>query len=165
MNTELSESIARVKELLQTVRNAAMATVNEDGSPHNTPFHYSIDETREHIYAASSPEAQHSRNLARTGQAFIVIYDPSAPNGLYMQAENAHELSGSELQQGLEVWNAQRAREGRPPLDRSLFSDESPQRMYRFDIVGYATNHSERNAAGIIVRDIRVPIHREDLLA
>ena len=30
------------KELLGAVRHAAMATVNEDGSPHNTPVLFSI---------------------------------------------------------------------------------------------------------------------------
>jgi hypothetical protein len=34
----------RAERLLNTVRYAAMATINQDGPPHNTPFHYILKE-------------------------------------------------------------------------------------------------------------------------
>lgn len=155
----------RGRELLATVRHAAMATVNEDGTPHNTPFYYLVDDAREHIYLASSPDAVHSQNIARTGQAFVVIYQAGQGSGLYLQAENAHEITDeSELQQGLKVWNANRAEEGKPPLAADFFAGDSPQRMYKFDLVRYYVNHSEKDTAGNILRDIRTEITREDLL-
>ena len=161
----MQQNIERAKELLKTVRHAAMATVNADGSPHNTPFHYLIDAEREHIYSASSPDALHSQNIARTGQAFIVIYEAGQGGGLYLQAENAHEVTDlTELNTGLKVWNAKRVQEGRKPLDTSFFTGNSPQRMYRFDLARYYVNHSERDAAGNILRDIRTEITREDLV-
>lgn len=161
----MDESISRAKELLATVRHAAMATVNADGSPHNTPFHYLIDDTREHIYSASSPDAVHSQNIARTGQAFIIIYEAGQGGGLYLQAENAHEITDeSELQEGLKVWNATRAKAGKQLLTASSFTGGSPQRMYRFDLVRYYVNQSEKDAAGNVLRDIRAEITKEDLL-
>lgn len=154
----------RAKELLGTVRHAAMATINEDGSPHNTAFHYVIDDAREHIYWASSPESLHSQNLAHTGQAFIVIYEAGKGGGLYLQTENAHELVGDELKQGLGVWNAQRARAGRPKHGAQYFTGESAQRMYRTEITKYWVNYSEKDEQGNVLRDARQEITREDLL-
>jgi general stress protein 26 len=164
MDEVIQERIQRATELLTTVRHAAMATVNADGSPHNTPFHYLIDGSREHIYWSSSPDSVHSQNLARTRQAFIVIYEPGQGGGLYMQGENAHEVSGEEMEQGLAVWNAKRAEEGRNPLGPDFFSGNATQRMYRIDLVRFWVNHSEKDAAGNILRDIRTEITREGLL-
>lgn len=166
MNDEIvNQRIGRAKELVKTVHHAAMATVNEDGSPHNTPFFYVIDESREHIYWSSSPDSLHSRNLARTGTAFIVIYEPNVGGGLYLQADNAHELTGSELERGLEVINATRSQGDKPPIGPEIYTGKSPQRMYRVTITHYSVNVSEKNAAGDTVRDTRHEIQSKDLLA
>ncbi|MFA5004282.1 MAG: pyridoxamine 5'-phosphate oxidase family protein [Candidatus Saccharimonadales bacterium] len=164
MKTELDAHIERARELLKTTRHAAMATVNEDGSPHNTPFRYIVDDTCEHIYWASSPESVHSQNLARTGRAFIVVYEPGKGGGLYLQAENVHVTETDELQTGMKIWNAKRAKEHKPPLDSVLFTGDSPQRMYRVDLVKYWVNYSEKDNAGNILKDHRHEITREDLL-
>ena len=161
----VEDRIQRARELLSTARNAAMATVNADGSPHNTPFHFIIDDTREHIYWSSSPESLHSQNLARTEQAFIVIYEADKGGGLYLQGEQAHELSDDELGQGLAVWNAQRAKEERSSLQAGRFTGESPQRMYRISITKYWVNASEKDAAGNVTQDYRHEITREELRA
>jgi hypothetical protein len=141
-----------------------MATVNTDGSPHNTPFHYLVDDFREHLYWSSSPTSAHSQNLARTGQAFIVIYEPGQGGGLYMQAENSHEVSGDELEQGLAVWNAKRVQENRLPLGAGFFTGSAMQRMYCTDLVRFWVNYSEKDESGNILRDVRQEISREDLL-
>lgn len=160
----MQDQIDRAKALLKKVRHAAMATVNADGTPHNTPFHYIIDSAKEHLYWASGPETVHQQNLARTGQAFIVIYEPGTGGGLYLQGVNAHELTGAELEQGLEVWNAKRAEEGRGPLTTDFFGNASPQHMCRVDLVKFWVNHSERDGKGNIIRDVRTEISREDLI-
>jgi general stress protein 26 len=155
----------RVGRLLNTVRNAAMATVNEDGTPHNTPFHYIIDDAFTHIYLVSSPDARHSRNLLRNGQAFIVIYDSNIPEGLYMEAENATTLDGDRLLEGMAVWNARRAQEGNEPLEPSFIAKGSPQCMYRLDIVRFWVNEVERDDQNRIIRDYRREVNREDLIS
>ena len=38
-----SDAIIKARELLQTTRHAAMATINVDGTPHNTPFFLSYN--------------------------------------------------------------------------------------------------------------------------
>lgn len=75
MNSDVERGVKRAKELLATARHATMATVNKDGSPHNTPYYFLYDETLEHLYWASHPESLHSGNVVRSQQIFVVVYD------------------------------------------------------------------------------------------
>src|SRR5258708_32021062 len=103
MDKDLEKSINRAKELLSTARHACMATVNEDGSPHNTPFRFLYDPKLEYIYWGSHPDSMHSLNINRTGKIFVVLYDIKEKGGLYMKCENAHAVNGDELKKALEV--------------------------------------------------------------
>jgi hypothetical protein len=165
MEELLEQKIQRARELLATVRHAAMATVNEDGSPHNSPVQFQIDHEYKYMYWASNPESLHSRNLARTGQLFAVLYEPRTGGGLYMKAQNAHELSGDELLEGLKERNRQRAEQNRPPIDLEHYTGSTPQRMYRAELAGFWVNVSEKDSAGNVTNDHREEITREDLLA
>jgi hypothetical protein len=66
----------------------------------------------------SSPEATHSRNIAVRPQIAIVIFDSHAPigagQGVYMLAE-AKELTGLELERGLEVFSRRSVASGGSP--------------------------------------------------
>lgn len=141
-----------------------MATVNADGTPHNTPFHYQIDEARRYIYWASNPESAHSQNLARTEKAFIVIYMPGTGDGLYARAESARIIEGDELQEGLRLRNAQRAEAGRQPIGIEHYTGTTEQRMYRAELVQFWVNEAKKNDNGNITNDWRVEISREDLV-
>lgn len=160
----LEAHITRAKELLATVRHAAMATVNEDGSPHNTPVQFQLDETQRFIYWASNPTAQHSQNVSRTGQLFVVVYTPGEGIGLYLRARAAHELSGDELQAGLRARNKQRAENGQQPVDAERYIGITSQRMYRAEIVQVWVNSYEKDTAGNVTNDYRQEISRGDLL-
>ncbi len=155
--------IARAKELLRTVRHAAMATVNEDGSPHNSPVQFQIDENLTHIYWASNPAARHSQNIARTGQLFVVLYEPGKGGGLYLRCEGAHVLSGEELREGVQLRNKQRAELDIPPISVEHYTGSTPQRMYRAEIKRLWVNASEKDEAGNVTNDYRYEIAREDL--
>lgn len=161
----IQKRISRAKELLATGRHAAMATVNADGSPHNTPFYLILDDKLEHIYFGSHPESIHTQNVLRTGQMFIVIYDLNQIGGLYMKAENGHELKDKELEEGLTAHNTTRARDGKPPLGREYYEGNNPQRMYGADLVTFWINAEERGGPeNHIVREYRHEIRRGDLI-
>ena len=159
----VTERVERARQLLGTAKHAAMATVNNDDSPHNTPFFFIIDEALEYIYWASSPTSLHSQNIERTGQLFVVIYESGIGGGLYIKCENGHELSSNELKKALRVHNAKRQRDNKPPLDRKLYSGKSPQRMYGAKLVTFWVNLAERNAQGNIIRDYRHEIQRANI--
>lgn len=120
MHEDVKSRIIRAKELLKTAKHAAMATVNEDGSPHNTPFYLILDDQLRRVYFGSHPDSLHSQNVVRTGQLFVVVYDMIEKGGLYMRAVNGRQLSGQMLDEGLAVHNATRARDGKRAIERVL---------------------------------------------
>ncbi len=164
MNEDLKRKIDRVKELIQKGRHASMATVNSDGSPHNTPFRFMHDAKLEHIYWASHPESLHSQNILRTGQIFVVLYDLIDRGGLYIKAEGGKILKEDEVNEGLEIHNRLRKEEGKDPLPESYYGEESPQKMWRAKIKNLWINNSERDANGILVKDQRYEISAKDLI-
>lgn len=164
MDEDLKRKIQRAKELLATSRHAAMATVNEDGSPLNTPLRFILDPKLEYFYWGSHPESTHSVNLLRTGKAFIVLYDAIQRGGLYIQAEGAHALSGDELVNALALHNKKRAEEGADALTLEYYSGDSPQRMWSAHMTNFWVNKSEKDTKGHVARDGRQEITTKDLL-
>jgi hypothetical protein len=163
MKEHIQVRIERAKELLATVRNASMATVNVDGTPHNTPFFFIRDNTLRHIYWSSHPESLHSQNAERTGNVFIVLYEGSAGGGLYIKATQAKQLVGSELEEAISVHNSMRKREGKKLIPPSYYSGKSPQRMYGAQPVSFFVNVSERDADGLIIKEYRHEVSPADL--
>jgi hypothetical protein len=148
------------------VTQAAMATVNPDGSPHNTPFYLILDDKLEHIYFGSHPKSVHTQNVVRTGQLFVVVYDLRERGGLYMKAENGHELHDKELMEGLAVHSAFRVRDGRPALPPEYYNQpDSSQRMYGADLTTFWVNIASRGgSSNHIIREYRHEIAQKQLL-
>lgn len=164
MNEDLQKRILRAKDLIVTSRYAAMATVNEDGSPHNTPFRFLHDQKLEYIYWGSHPESLHSLNVTRTGKIFVVLYDRLERGGLYIKGEEAHELTGEELEEALAIHNAARLEEGAQPLDINYYTEDSAQRMWRSKVTKLWVNGVERDSDGHVIKDNRIEIRAEELI-
>jgi hypothetical protein len=164
MSKTIEEQIERAKELLSVARHASMATVNEDGTPHNTPFMLMYDDTLEHIYWGSHPEAEHSKNILRTGQIFVALYDAVERGGLYIRANDAHQLDGAELDKALAIHNRLREARGQDQLPLSYYVGTSPQRMWSAAIAQLWVNGTKRGEDGHITQDIRTEISATDLL-
>jgi hypothetical protein len=162
---QLEEKVDRARYLLHTIRHAAMATVNADGSPHNTPYFFMRSPDLRYLYWGSHPESIHSQNVLRTGQIFVVLYDAMERGGLFIRADHAHSTDGEELEQALAAHNARRTAEGKDPLPLSYYQGDNPQRMWVATTRQFWTNGSERDANGLIIRDLRSEITREQLLA
>jgi hypothetical protein len=161
MGATLPERLERVRELLKTVRHVAIATVNADGSPHNSPVFAGTDDQL-NVYWLSCHDNQHSQNIDRDGQAFLVFFDSTGDGGgLYIQA-NARKLEGDELADGLRVLNNARERHDRyqPDVD---FIDSSDQCLYRATPEKMWVNLAERDDADRIIRDYRHEIFLADL--
>lgn len=160
----LEQQIERAKELLRTARHAAMATVNEDGTPHNTPFLFLHDDALEHIYWGSHPDSLHSKNVLRTGKIFVVLYDAAIRGGLFIQAEDAHPVEGEELERALAAHNRVRASRGQDQLPLEYYAGGSPQRMWQAAITHFWVNGTLRDESGHIIQDIRTEVRVSDLL-
>lgn len=153
----------RAKELLKTVRHAAIATVNADGSPHNSPVFSTWDDDL-NFYWASGKDTQHSQNIQRDPRVFVVLFDSmDKGGGLYMQGE-ARVLEGAELPEALEVVNVQRTALGRAPLTTEYFSGGNPNRLYKAIRRTTWVNVTERDGQGLVTREYRREVTPRDLL-
>lgn len=83
---------AMAKRIIDGNRYMTIATVDGDGRPWATPVYFSPDGYRD-LYWISSPETQHSRNLAIRSEVSIVVFDSQVGIGkaeaVYMRAHAA----------------------------------------------------------------------------
>ena len=154
----------RAKELIYTSRHIALATTNADGSPHNSPVRFFYDEKLENIYWGSNAEALHSQNILRTGQLFGVLFDRIEFGGVFIKCEGGHVLDGKELEDGLEITNSSRAKEGQQKITLDYYAAGSVQKMWSAKITNLWINMPVRNENGFILRDERVELERNILL-
>lgn len=141
-----------------------MATVNEDGSPHNSPLVFLYDDNFDHIYWASHPESKHSKNVIRTGQAYFVAFDGvGGGKGMYVKVDNGQITEGEDLIIALKVHNRFRTNIGKDTLDIAYYTGESPQRMWRASVKQAWINASERGSYGRLSKDFKIEIPLEEL--
>ena len=164
MHTTLDQQIERARELLRTIRHASMATVSQDGSPHNSPFMFLHDDQLQHIYWGSHPASTHSQNILRTGQLFVVLYDALERGGLYLRCSGGHILEGKELVVALAIHNRVRASRGQDQLPLEYYQGKAPQRMWGAHIEQLWVNGTSRDQNGHVIQDIRSAITAADLL-
>jgi uncharacterized protein YhbP (UPF0306 family) len=104
MAPELAEV---VRSVIDANRYMALGTADEAGHPWVTPVWFASEDYR-NFHWVSSPDAKHSRYLAARPEVAIAIFDSSVPVGgaqaVYMKGV-AEELTGSDLEQGLEVFD------------------------------------------------------------
>jgi hypothetical protein len=106
-----------------------LGTVDEAGAPWVTPVAFASADYRE-FYWTSFVEARHSTNLSKRPRISMVIFDSTAPiytgQAVYMSGV-AEELSGAELERGLEVYPPP----GANPCTPADLLPPVPYRLYR----------------------------------
>lgn len=63
-----------VIDVLNLIPFGALATTNEDGSPHVVPMHFCADDRN--MYWFSMEDAQHSQNIARNPMMSFAVWTP-----------------------------------------------------------------------------------------
>ena len=123
---------AHARALLDANRYLTLATVNADGRPWTSPLYFAFAGERD-FYWVSETDALHSRNLAGRPQVSIAVFDstvaPYHGRAVYAAAQ-AREVSGDDLDRGLEVYPGPGHRGG-APVTRSDVTGASPYRLYR----------------------------------
>ncbi len=123
---------AHARALLDTNRYLTLGTIDPNGRPWTSPVYFTSADERA-FYWTSATDAQHSRNLAERPQVSIVVFDstvaPYHGRAVYAVGE-ARELSGDDLDRGLEVYPGPSHRGG-GPITRDDVTGPSPYRLYR----------------------------------
>ncbi len=167
-DTRHLRQIELAKNLLKTVRHAAYATMNEDCTPHNSPLMLIYNEDLSKLYIGSYTESLHTKNMLRTGETFVVLYDSftKGQGGVYITGVNAHECEGDELVEALRVHNSFRAKYNSKPIDIEYYKVPKPsQRMYGIDIAKIEIYSFVRGREhGFMVSEARVEVGPKDLL-
>lgn len=128
MNEELEKA---AREIIEQILYITIATAGEDGKPWNTPVYAAYDE-KYTFYWSSSPEAQHSKNITRSGNAFMMIYDSTQAEGtglgVYIQAHASEVHEESEIIHALKYCYG---RKHKSPKSVADFVGPSPRRIYK----------------------------------
>ena len=157
-------NISEIKEILAKINYASMATVNEDGTPHNSPLVFLYDDNFDYIYWGSHPNSQHSQNILRTGQAFFTAFDSTNGNiGLYFKAIEGKIVEGQDLKDALIIHNRFREKRGKDVIQLDYYEGKSPQKMWRAKIEKIWVNAYERSDGGKLMRDYKIEVDPTEL--
>ena len=130
-----------------------LGTVDENGRPWLSPVYFVAAGYRE-FYWASVTDTLHSRNLAVRPELSILIFDSTVPvyrgRAVFLTA-TATELSGAELDAGIDVYNGPGAARGALVVARADLEAPAPYRLYR----ATASQHYTLDPDG---HDLRVPV-------
>jgi hypothetical protein len=153
------DNIRSIKQTLSNVKYVSMATVNEDGSPHDSPVVFLYDKNFNYIYWGSHPESQHSKNILRTKRIFFVAYDSvEGSMGVYVKAEEGEITRGKNLTVALNVHNHFRNKWGKDSLSLGYYGENKPQKMWRAKVAKVWVNAYERGEDNRLVRDFKIEI-------
>ncbi len=162
----MDDEVTKAKQLLKNIRHFALATVNRDGTPHNTPLFCMFNQDLTKVYWGSHPDSLHSKNIERTHEGFLVIFDAveQGTGGLYVTLNNAHRVMDQELPEALSVHNARRAQYKKVPLDISYYQAPNVQKMWVADVARIEVYGVVRDAGGHIYKEGRVEVLAKELL-
>jgi len=94
-----------------------LGTSDGSGMPWVTPVYFAAEGYRD-FYWVSAPDRTHSRNIAARPQIAIVVFNSQVPigqgQGVYMAA-TASEITGDELERGIEVFSRVSTNHGARP--------------------------------------------------
>lgn len=165
MNDSIKQQMMQTANLLNDTMFAALATVNQDGSPHNTPLFFMHDEDLSNIYWGSRTDTKHSANIERDGRVYMVLYDSIkyGRGGLYITGANAKRLMNTELDEGLRVQNLARARFNKSPLPRTYYENNN-QALYCAKVAKIEIHVVNRGTDGRVASEVHHEVSANELL-
>jgi nitroimidazol reductase NimA-like FMN-containing flavoprotein (pyridoxamine 5'-phosphate oxidase superfamily) len=124
---------AVARAIIDGNRYVVLGTADADGRPWVSPVYYAPSGYAE-LYWVSSPEANHSRNLAGRPELSIVVFDSRVAvgegQGVYMSAV-AQELTVADLERGIEIFSHVSESHGAKPWALDDVRPPAPYRLYR----------------------------------
>jgi nitroimidazol reductase NimA-like FMN-containing flavoprotein (pyridoxamine 5'-phosphate oxidase superfamily) len=129
----VNDLAAVARAIIDGNRYMVLGTSDAEGTPWVSPVYYAPSGYAE-LYWVSSPEANHSRNLAGRPELSIVVFDSRVAigqgQGVYMSAL-AEELTGADLERGIEIFSRVSESHGAKPWTVDHVRLPKPYRLYR----------------------------------
>ncbi len=122
-------------DVIATNRYLVLGTVHPDGQPRVSPVYFNHHEHRS-FYWVSSPDSQHSRNIAAHPRVNAVVFDSSTPpaeNRAVYLTGTAVEVPEPDLDREIPRAFAQLDKNGRAFTFAEL-SGDGDLRLYRLDV-------------------------------
>jgi nitroimidazol reductase NimA-like FMN-containing flavoprotein (pyridoxamine 5'-phosphate oxidase superfamily) len=120
-------------DLIADSRYMVLGTADAAGTPWVSPVWFAPVGLDEFVWV-SRPDARHSRNIAARPEVSLVIFDsrvaPGEAQAVYVAALAA-ELSGTDLERGLEVFAARSAEQGLRAWTAADVRAPARHRLYR----------------------------------
>jgi nitroimidazol reductase NimA-like FMN-containing flavoprotein (pyridoxamine 5'-phosphate oxidase superfamily) len=133
------DPVAEARAVIDSNSYMTLGTADESGRPWVSPVWFAHSGYREFFWV-SSPDARHSINLAARPEVGIVIFDsqvsPAEAEAVYVSAK-AEELSGDEVEPGIEIFSQKSESDGLPAYSRVDVEEPAKLRLYR----ALATEH------------------------
>ena len=124
---------ARARSVIDETKYMALGTADESGHPWVSPVWFACEDHR-HFHWVSAHDTRHSGNLVARPEVALAIYDSSvavgAAGAVYISG-TAKELTGDELERGLEIFDRQSRTNDGPGGELSDVQPPSPHRLYR----------------------------------
>ena len=127
MAADLAELARRV---IDETTYMALGTADKTGHPWVSPVWFACVDYRR-FHWVSAHDTRHSRNIAARPEVAIAIYDPSAAIGAVYISGNAQELTGGELERGIEIFDRLSRTNDGPGWQLSDVQAPSQHRLYR----------------------------------
>ena len=129
----MTELAIHARRIIDETKYMALGTADETGHPWVSPVWFACEDYR-HFHWVSAHETRHSQNLEARPEVAVAIYDPSVAigaAGAVFISGRAQELTGVELERGIEIFDRQsRTNEG-PGWQLSDVQPPSPHRLYQ----------------------------------
>ena len=160
MTNDVDAYVAQARSIIDSIQYLTIATVNQDGTPWNSPVHQVHDE-QYIFYWLSDKNNQHSKNIRANGKVFGVIYDSTVPEGegvgIYL------DLDVTEVDDAVEITKARRIKKGDDYVSTpGEFLGDAVRRVYRAVPTKIWINDAEI-VDGVFVRDFKVSVPIEML--
>jgi hypothetical protein len=161
----MQDRINRARQLVAEIHHIPIATVNGDGTPHNSPVFMAFDDSLKG-YWASHPANLHSQNIARDAGVFLVIFDSrEGHGGLYIKAKATVLEDRAEAARGYQLLKQLKEQLYGSMGNLDDYLAKGTQRIYCASPVSCWVNKSDRDKNGVIIKDNRYEISVKDLLA
>jgi nitroimidazol reductase NimA-like FMN-containing flavoprotein (pyridoxamine 5'-phosphate oxidase superfamily) len=127
------DPVALARSIVEANRYLTLATADQDGLPWASPVWFASADFREFFWV-SSPDAQHSRNVAVRPEVAVVIFNSGQPIGtgraVYLSAR-AELVPEPDLDRGIATFSLASQAQGGRAWGRADVQEPARHRLYR----------------------------------